>query len=256
VGGAPVGEKLAPGDWVDLQSSGTVVVKQQIRGRELRFTGAGRARPCSWGEPEVWITRGMVEATGAAGEAPGSEEWVVTPYGVVHYASAEFELVVDPEGMNLRMKRGTAYVDLTVEAPVRAVGVWPEATATKMMADAAALRLPEGAYRVDAPKAFGFRFNLDASTPLPSVQTAVDACKAHASAAHTLAESLHGHSGEPQFGELAARHVDARRSARMFCAVASLRVNGGARAGEGPRDAAPVEDALTRELEAADRSWR
>jgi hypothetical protein len=172
---------------------------------------------------ESWITAGRFESSVGAGEAPGAEEWVVTPFGVIRYAAARVTLDVLAKEAELKLDNGVAFA-------------W---TPVALSGDGG---LEDGWMRVTG-----------GTTHLPTrdgagadgARAALDRCKTLAASARTLTAAVMAPDGGADGGTIAAQ-VTARRLARGACAVASLRVH-----------ALPETDAapLLRALADANASW-
>jgi hypothetical protein len=240
----------APAAWLDLPEGTHLQTKHPATGRELSFDGPGRVLPCvawstpdgtsglrpAWSTPEeeAWIASGVV-ASAPSGEAPGQEEWLVTPFGVVRYTAAQVKVYVDRAERRLRVSTmsGAAFA-------------WtPDGVAVATDPEVAATRDAEGWLRLSA--AIGFvAITKKPGSPLEDARAAASQCTAAAREAHDVAVAL----GKPDaaISELGSRHVTARRIARAACAVASVRVSavGGTDAG------AP----LSAQIASAEAAWR
>ena len=78
-------------------------------GRELTFLGPGVVEPCVVAD-EAWMSRGRFQGSRGSGEAPGAEQWVVTPSAVVRYGSAILEVSVDEGAVHASLKGGSATI--------------------------------------------------------------------------------------------------------------------------------------------------
>jgi hypothetical protein len=182
--------------WVTLAAADTLTVTLPRTTRELAFPGPGVLEPCI-GSDEAWLLRGRFQGTPGAGESPGAEQWVVTPFGVVRYGSAIIEVSVDERAVRASLKGGSATI-------------LPEGATTWERLDTAAPRVVTG-------------------TPLGKGATAAaaDRCAKASSAAKELEDAvlLPDATAAPTFGDLAMRANDARVLARAACAVAKLRAD-------------------------------
>jgi hypothetical protein len=222
---------LAPTEaWVDLAKGSRLVVKDPRTTRETSFrglAGPGRARVCVGYAEESWVTAGRFESSVGAGEAPGAEEWVVTPFGVVRYGAARVTVDVLPREAEVKLENGAAFT-WTPVAPAPGAGDggledgW--------------MRLTSGTTRLPSR---------DPAGAAEGARTALDRCKALAASARTLAAQVMSPDGGVDGGTIAAQ-VTARRLARASCAVATLRVH-----------ALPESDStpLLRALTDANASW-
>jgi hypothetical protein len=203
---------LAPAEaWVDLGKGARLVTKDPRTTRETSFRGVtapGRARACVGFTEESWVQTGFFESSVGAGEAPGAEEWVVTPFGVVRYAAAKVSVDVGGRDAQVKLETGTAFV-------------WSPTLGGKSPGDGGGngledgwLRLPAGTTRLATHEAPG---GVDAA------RTALDRCVDLASTTRVLTVEVMSPDGGADGGTIAAQ-VAARRLARAACAVASLRV--------------------------------
>jgi hypothetical protein len=200
-------------------------VKNPLTGREASFEGPGRARACVGGasEGEAWLVGGSYAAAPGAGEKPGAEDWVVTPFGVVRYASAHVKLVLGKDSAELRVATGSA----------RVFGkVLPGDAGAVPAAD------EDGWTSLAGPLNVTLRASGDA-------KSVVDACVSAAKEASALAAQVV--KPDAALGTLAAAHVRARQRARARCALA--RVVAEVQAG-------PAGAALRARAAEADEQWR
>jgi hypothetical protein len=215
---------LVPTDgWMALAKGARLVAKDPRTTRETTFRGPGRTRACvDFGE-ESWVAAGQFESTPGAGEGPGQEEWVVTPFGVVRYAAAKLAVDVKPAQADVAVESGVAFA-------------WRPGVTS----DAGPLE--EGWARLGAGRATlaGTRGEDGAA----GARMALGRCTTLATSAHTLAAQVMAPGGADA-GTIAAQ-VTTRRLARAACAVASLRVRA-----LPPADAAP----LTRPLADSNAAW-
>jgi hypothetical protein len=242
----------APAAWLDLPEGAHLQTKHPATGRELSFDGPGRVLPCvasrgratdgtsglrpAWSAPEeeAWIAWGVV-ASAPSGEAPGQEEWLVTPLGVVRYTAAQVKVYVDRAERRLRVSTmsGAAFA-------------WtPDGITVATDPEVAAARDTDGWVRLSG--AIGFvAVAKKPGSPLEDARAATTQCTAAAREAHDVAVALS--RPDAAISQLGSRHVTARRIARAACAVASVRVSavGGADAG------AP----LSAQIASAEAAWR
>jgi hypothetical protein len=200
--------------WIDLDRTGRLVSRDPRSTREASFIGPARVRACVDRDEESWLLRGAFDAVPGAGERPGGEEWVVLPVGVVRYASAGMRVTASARSAEARMVKGTAYV---WAAGGTSVAVATEAGTPPSAGEDGWIRIDEGAVariRLDASPAFA---------PEEAARAATDRCADAAKAARSLADQISGTTGN--LGDLAPKHVVARRLARAACGVARLRVN-------------------------------
>ena len=191
--------------WFDVARGGRVVAKDPKTGRETTFRGPARVRACVGYAEESWLASGRFESTVGAGESPGAEEWVATPYGVVRYTAAKMSVDVGARDADVTLEGGQAFA-------------WGGPTDAGT-ADEGWTRLSPGKSKLtmrDAPAA------------------AVDRCAKLAEAARALAAKVMAPEGGVDGGTI-LEQVTTRRLARAACAVASVRTNALA-----PADAAPL----------------
>jgi hypothetical protein len=217
---------LAPVDaWFSFGKGSRVVARDPRTTRETTFRGPGRARACVGFTEESWLTSGYFESAVGAGEAPGNEEWVVTPSGIVRYTSAGLSLEVKPHETDVVMTSGVAFA----WQPSGAGAAGPPGDAGAL--EEGWLRLPMGKTRLGT-----------GHDETPSA--ALDRCVALSASAKDLAGQVMAPGGAS--GSLITQQVTTRRLARAACAVASLRVNA-----LPPADAAP----FLRPLADANVAW-
>jgi hypothetical protein len=223
--------------WLDVAKGARLVAKDPRTTRETTFRGPARARACvDFGE-ESWVASGAFESTVGAGEGPGQEEWVVTPFGVVRYAAAKVTIDVKPTEADLAVESGVAFA----WRPSPPDGGQPG----RQPADAGSL-LEEGWARLVPGRATlaGVRGE-EGMASAAGARLAVGRCTTLATSARTLAAQVMSPDGGADGGTIAAQ-VMTRRLARAACAVASLRVRA-----LPPGDSAP----LARPLADANAAW-
>ena len=202
--------------WVDVAKGARLVAKDPRTTRETTFRGPGRVRPCVDDGEESWVASGSFDSTAGAGESPGQEEWVVTPFGVVRYAAAKLSMDVKPAQADVAVDAGLAFA-------------WRPVTT----GDAGALE--EGWARLPPGKAT--LANVRGEDGAAGARLAVGRCTTLATSAHDLAALLMSPGGGADAGTIAAQ-VTTRRLARAACAVATLRVRA-LPAADASRPAAP-----------------
>jgi hypothetical protein len=210
--------------WIDLEKGGTLTTKDRRSGREVSFAGPARIMPCRDGAEEAWMLRGTVTGNPGSGEAPGQEEWVVTPFGVVRYASAAGTIAAEDK-LHVSLVSGTAFV-------------WTPGGTTK--ASDGPVHDVERWTRID----MGGGLVVTATRKLDA-RLATTGCTTAAQAAADLAQAVT--APDANVGDLAARHVVLRREARAACALAALRVATLADEGE--------KKALAALVDSADQNW-
>jgi hypothetical protein len=209
------GDSLAPHETYDLAEGARFVVKDPRTSRETTFAGPGHVRACIWDHEESWMTNGHFESSIGAGEAPGAEEWVVTPHAVVRYTAAQLRIDATDTGTVLAVGAGTAFVWAADDARSRAVpnGDGGADAGRDDDSDRPWRRVSAAAWKIDVPGGLDGR-------------PVVEACLRHAQEANRLARLLLSHD-DASAGEAAARiaeQVRERRMARAACALATVRI--------------------------------
>lgn len=195
-------------EWVDLLKPARLVVKDPRTTRETSFravTGPGRARVCVGFTEESWVQAGLFESSVGAGETPGAEEWVVTPFGAVRYSAARVSVDVGPKDAQVTLESGSAFA-------------WSPSLPAAGHADAGALedgwmRLPAGTTHLTSR---------EAPDGIDAARTALGRCQQLATTARMLTVQVMAPDGGADGGTIAAQVV-ARRVARAACAIASMR---------------------------------
>jgi hypothetical protein len=228
--------------WLDLGASARIVAKDPRTTRETTFRGRGRVRPCVARREESWVLAGVFESVVGAGEAPGSEEWLVTPFAVLRYATASLRVAVSPKGASVSSASGVAFAWIADDAQARWIG---DAGAGATGAHDGGVANTDGWERVAEGT-----LTIEPTAPLqalPAARAAVDRCTALADRSHELAQLLMAPRAGLPDASAAAEQVLSRRVARAACAVAALRVGG--------LPEAASRDALAAKLEAAVAAW-
>ena len=204
--------------WLLLATKSRVVAKDPRTTRETTFLGPARVRPCVGRREESWIAQGTFESAPGAGEAPGSEEWVTTPHGVLRYVAAKLRVSVLPKETTVKLGSGVAF--FWAADDVRTVRL--DKPDSRGRADAAPddepwQRLNEGTLRAV----------MRTGGPLVgAARSSVGACSVVALRSEDLARALL--SGEKadasDLGRSVADQITARLIARASCSVAGLRV--------------------------------
>jgi hypothetical protein len=219
VGAAPVGGGIplvvstaVPDDaWIDVGNGSRLTARDAFSTRETTYYGPGRFRPCVFHEEEAWVERGRFESVGGAGERPGGEEWVETPLGAGRYDVAKWTLTVTERSLEVRVASGTGYF-------------WPaEGVTTHFFAEAGASPSlnDQGWVRIDGAEGATMTVSKPVLTDV-GARAALDRCVSAASDAKKLAATLG--AADANVGELAPRHIVARRLAHAACGVAYLRI--------------------------------
>jgi hypothetical protein len=222
--------------WLDVRPGARFVAKDPVSTRESVFGGPGRVRACVDFAEESWILRGTFDSVPGAGERPGGEEWVITPQATIRYAAAGMRIVVSPTTTDIQMGKGSAYVWVAADATehVTAEGGAP----VQRTDDDGWLRLDGGLRAMIRPNRLATREE--------AARAALDGCNLAAKAAHDLADRIA--LPDANLGDLAGKHVSARRIARANCRGATLRI-------EALPPSATRDSDLTA-VRAADATWR
>lgn len=213
-----------------LDDGAKMTVKSPQSGREMTLEGPGAVRACVAGDPEHWLLRGGFSAMPGTGERPGAEEWIVTPFGIIRFASALVKIHVEKDRVTVRIGNGSA----SVYGPRVLVGEKDGGAA-----EAGVVVEPSG--WTDATP----MMPLDLLSPGPP-KGLVDTCAGLAKQAREL--GAHIAQPDANLADLAPKHVEARRKARAACALA--RAAALHEAGRGG------DKALLSRAEAADAEWR
>jgi hypothetical protein len=201
-----IGDLLAEDAFVDLPAGARITAKHPRTTREATVLGPAHARFCVGYEDETWLASGTFKSAPGSGEAPGTESWIVTPYGVARYSAGSVAAKVEPGRLDVTVTSGAAYVWSGEPTGGADAGgdTWQKVTTGT--ASTAGLAAPEP---------------LDAR----SAKHAVTRCKAAADGARSIAISMTPDGGPPKdLGRLAGAHVVARKEGRAACGVARLRV--------------------------------
>ncbi len=194
--GAPLAlmDTLPVGSFVELGDGAKVTVKSPLTARETAFKGPGRGMFCVDNEEKSWLLEGTFESSMGAGEAPGSEEWIFSPLGVVRYGSSNLSMQATRHRLEVHVIAGTASIFTPEDS-------WRRADA--------------GFSLVLAPK--------DEKSDDRRATDVTAACVTQAALTHKIALSV----ANPDSGLAAANsHVNARREARALCGMAALLVAG------------------------------
>jgi hypothetical protein len=192
------GEQLPEPTFLDLAAGARLAVKVPRSARDLTFEGPAHARVCVDFKDEVWLATGTFTAGPSAGQAPGSEVLIATPFGAFRYVAATL--------------KATATTKLELAVTAGSVLLRPAATAHVSPPDAGG---KADWLLIDA----GTTVTLDAKAGPETLRLEVEACTASATLTQNLARKLNDRYGE-SLGVLAAAHIEARRRARADCAIA------------------------------------
>ena len=214
-GGAIADAMKVEGRTLEVAAGGKITVKSVASGKEIAFVGPASAIACRGGdEDEHWLLGGAAEVTMSAS---GGETWLVVPgFAVLRFAGAAVRAEVGAQ-LSVTVPSGVAFV-----LPIG-----------KLAPDAGAP--DEGGFvRVQTGQTLAIA--KAASVPKAAVADCVQA----ANDARALAGALV--VPDAAIGELAGKHVAARKRARALCTVAL------ASPGLDPKERARAE--------AADNTWR
>ena len=223
---------LAPTEaWIALAKGSRFVARDPHTTRETTFHGPARVRACVGYAEESWVASGSFESSVGSGEAPGNEEWVVTPSGVVRYTTAAVSVEVKPREADVTLTTGVAFAwqgsamagdagSPPGDAGGGLDGRSPASPEPGRNLEEGWLRLPAGKTKLGAGHD---------ETPAATL----DRCVTLAGSARTLATQVMAPGGAS--GSVITQQVTTRRLARAACAVATLRVNA-----LPPADAAPL----------------
>jgi hypothetical protein len=227
--GAPLStDALIPDAWLDMTSDGHFTAKHPRTTRETTFIGPGGVRVCVNGDEEAEITTGTFTSSPGAGEAPGMEQWVLTPLGAVRYVASATRIAVTAGVLDVRVQSGSAYVYAAsdVKAQARALPD-PDGGPPKKGKDPQLDS--EGWYRVDPGDDFVFSI-AKASVPFDMAQALERDCAELAKHSHDLAYTLLHPYPPPTDGAVAWKvstlskdHVLTRRKAHGACGTARVR---------------------------------
>jgi hypothetical protein len=236
--------EIPESDWVGLGPDARLAAKDPRTTRETLFLGPGRARVCVGRREESWLASGVFQSETGAGESPGSEEWVVTPLGVLRFSAAKLRVEVRGKHANAEVGDGVVFAWI------------PSDVHTQRLDAGARGEHPEGMWQrvTDA----SLRLSLAAGAPAVAARAAVDQCETIAHRAEDLTRALLApHSGNGDDGGVpSGAHASAgaivdevatRELARAACAVAAVRT------GALGKDAA--RDDLEGRLRSADKAW-
>jgi hypothetical protein len=222
--------------WLDVPPGARFVAKDPVSTRESLFGGPARVRACVDYAEESWVLRGTFDSVPGAGERPGGEEWVITPHATIRYAAAGMRIVVSATTTDVQVAKGSAYVWVAADASERITG---EGGAPVPRADDGGWVRLEGGLRAMMNPA-------KRASPQEAAHAALDGCALAARAAHDLADRIA--APDANLGDLAGKHVSARRVARANCRGAVLRI-----------EALPpsvTRDSYLASARTADESWR
>lgn len=209
-------EGLVPTEgWLALGKGAKFVAKDPRTTRETTFRGPGRVRGCVGYAEESWIAAGGFDSTVGSGEAPGQEEWVVTPLAVVRYAAAKLSVDVRPKDESFAVSGGVASLWAGDDVRLRAT---PARDGTS---DAgAASRGDDGWTRIENASV---SLSSTAGTPdtVDAAHAALAKCSSLAKIAHDLTSTLMAGGAD---AAVVTQQVTSRRLARAACDVAGLRI--------------------------------
>jgi hypothetical protein len=239
-GGAPLvlrGE-IPQDAWLALGPHARLVAEDPRTTRETTFLGPGRARACVGRREESWVTAGTFESVVGAGETPGAEEWVVTPFSVVRYGAAKVQIDAKAKETTVTLASGVVFLWLPDDARVKRVTSVPADASAPSTSSEGWDRLNEGTRTLES----------SATRPaLESARSSVDRCTLLADRSHDLATLLMAPSVGMPDASTVSEQVTTRREARAACALAALRV--------GSLPASSAEESLAGRLHDAVAAW-
>jgi len=224
--------------WIDLKAGSSMSVKISDTGRELRFEGPGRVRPCA--DDGAFVLEGSAVGLPGAGEGPGAEQWVATSCGVAVWNGGVHRFSAGADDCRLQSSTESCHVYLAPDMVADDVAVDGGAPDAGAPIATAKFSLVTGRRTLRVhPKA--------PATREAAVKTALAECTKAATDAETVGARLRGgEAGAPKndgIGELAVQSIGIRRVARAACAVAAVRI---ARAGDKAADVAALTAADAR----------
>lgn len=206
------------GVWLVAGDHARLVAKDPRTTRETAFVGPARFRACVAHREESWVGAGHFDSAVGAGESPGAEEWLITPFAVIRYSAAKLHVEVAATATHIVVETGPAFVWAADDArALRRDRATPGDGGPDDATDLPWRRVGEGTMHV-------------ISTASPAARSAVDACVERARHTEELTRAMR--AGAPAAGpdagvtpgERIAEQVRARRLARASCALASVRV--------------------------------
>jgi len=202
--------------WLSLAPEGRLVAKDPRTTRETAFVGPARVRACVAHREESWLAAGRFESAIGAGETPGAEEWLVTPFGIVRYMAAKLAVEVRAKDSAVAVGSGLAFLWLDDGVRVAPRGARDAgADAGVALDDDGWLRMGEGEVTLSTGQA---------RATAETARTMVDQCATLAQRSQDLAAALFAGPAAPD-GSTAKQQMRTRRLARAACAVAALRVD-------------------------------
>jgi hypothetical protein len=224
-------QEVPSASWLVLAPGARLVATDSHTTRETTFLGPARVRACVDGREESWVAAGSFESVAGAGEAPGAEEWVVTPLGVIRYGAAQVRIdVLARDGkVKITLVSGAAFLSLADDAHVQQGAGAPDAWDAGWKAEprpgtpassSQPKNLSEGWQRLE-----GVLTIAPARTrrPLDAARATLAQCAGLSKRARDLASAMLSRDAS-YAPATAAEQVTTRRLARASCAVAALRV--------------------------------
>jgi hypothetical protein len=198
-----IGDLLAEDAFIDLGAGAKITAKHPRSTREATVLGPAHARFCVGFEDETWLASGTFKSGAGTGEAPGTEAWVVTPWGVARFSAGAITAKADG-GLEVSVTSGIGHVWSGEPAADGGNNTWQKVTTGSFAVHGGVAKEP-----------------LDAK----GAKHTVTRCRAAADTARSIAVSMTPDGGPaPDLGRLAGEHVVARREGRAACEVARLRV--------------------------------
>jgi|SRR5687768_10095724 len=185
--------------FVVLAEGERISLRHERTQRELSLLGPGRFLPCVRGDELVLVIEGGVKSSPGVGVHAGGEVVLATPFGLVRYADAAADLKVTASRLSLKVQAGEASFD---PAPRKAT----EAVRPK------AVRGPNGS--IDATKT-------------ADAEIALERCRSAETSSRALEKPPRpAGSARAALGTWAVESFEARRRARLACALARVVIAG------------------------------
>lgn len=185
--------------FVSLAAGERLSVRHERTTRELTLAGPGRFLPCARGEEQVLVVEGGVTSALGVGAHAGGEVVIATPFGLVRYADAAVDVKVAPSRLSLRVAAG----DVVFDAPPGKPGAEPKPKT---------LRGPKGI--------------LDATKRADAALTLERCLSARATSQKLEKPPRPSGSARAPLGSWAVASFEARRGARLACALARAVIAG------------------------------
>jgi hypothetical protein len=190
--------------WMALGPSARLVAKDPRTARETTFRGPAHARACVAYNEESWLTTGGFDSSVGAGETPGAEEWVVTPFAIVRYSAAQLSVDVRKTDAKVVITTGVGFL-------------WTPDDVTPSIEKVPLTKTDDGWLRAIGSEVLPSSI----ATTLPGVRRAVARCRELGKEAHDLSGLLLAGGAD---ASTVNTQVATRRLAKAACAVAEVRI--------------------------------